>query len=173
MLKCSHTKYSERRGEIFKLKYRFNYNCIDQIPIPVLASILSILSIFRSIRPPLETTANRLVRLHAALRRPIGDWLEAVHAGKKFCPTWYSADATWLWRMPSKYRESDSRVARELSQRSFSRAAARGLMTTQLFHDWLDSLYDNDHVCFMFIRTPLVPLTLTNQFFITVNTLFM
>ena len=28
-------------------------------------------------------------------------------------------------------------------------------MMTQLFHDWPDSLHDNDHVCFVFIRTPL------------------
>ena len=36
-----------------------------------------------------------------------------------------------------------------------------------------DTPHDNDHVCFVFIRTPLVPLKLTNQFCITVNTPFM
>ncbi|XDV18310.1 hypothetical protein PO909_024025 [Leuciscus waleckii] len=46
--------------------------------------------------------------------------------------------------MPSKYRESDSRVAGELSQRSFSRAAALGCMNsdddTAVSHD---SPHDN------------------------------
>ncbi|KAG1926683.1 hypothetical protein F2P79_024731 [Pimephales promelas] len=56
--------------------------------------------------------------------------------------------------MPSKYRESDTRVAGGLSQRSFSRAAARALMMSQLFHDSPDSPHDNDHVRFVFILTP-------------------
>jgi hypothetical protein len=76
--------------------------------------------------------------------------------------------------------QNTARAIREQPENSASAAseerllgAARALMTTQLFHDWPDSPHDNDHVRFVFILTPLVPLKLTNQFFITVNTLFM
>ncbi len=57
------------------------------------------------------------------------------------------------WKMgmsgvASKYRESVSRAVGSLSQRSFSREATGALMTTQLFHDWPNSLHDNNDVCF-------------------------
>ena len=39
----------------------------------------------------------------------------------------------------SKYREIDSRTAGCVAECIFSRATARVLMTTQLFHDWPDS----------------------------------
>ncbi len=47
----------------------------------------------------------RCVRLHAAPWKPIGGWLEAVHAGYKIWPTWTVANATSLSRVASKYRE--------------------------------------------------------------------
>ncbi len=87
------------------------------------------------------------VLLHAAPCRPIGGWLEAVHAGKKICPTLTGTDATSLSLVASKYRDSIWRVAGWLSWRSLFRATTGVLMTTQLFHDWPNSPHDNSDMC--------------------------
>ena len=57
-----------------------------------------------------------------------------------------------MWRIPLQYHEIDSRTAGCVAKLIFSRATARVLMTTQLFHDWPLTL-DNFDACFVFILT--------------------